>query len=144
MAHEVNLALPLPSSAVLFMDEPTSGLDARAAAVVMRSIQNVVRSNRTVCITIHQPSTEIFEVGAGRGWLGMLPQRMAVQCSLRGRSVHMLHHGSGPGSIIMAAGQVHDECCHHRRPQAQPPLSCPSALQAFDMLILLQLGGRLT
>jgi energy-coupling factor transporter ATP-binding protein EcfA2 len=46
---------------VLFMDEPTSGLDARAAAVVMRSIQNVVKSNRTVCITIHQPSTEIFE-----------------------------------------------------------------------------------
>ena len=46
---------------VLFMDEPTSGLDARAAAVVMRAVRNVADSNRTVTITIHQPSMEIFE-----------------------------------------------------------------------------------
>lgn len=46
---------------VLFMDEPTSGLDARAAAVVMRAVRNVANSNRTVTVTIHQPSTEIFE-----------------------------------------------------------------------------------
>lgn len=46
---------------VLFMDEPTSGLDARAAAVVMRAVRNVASSNRTVTVTIHQPSMEIFE-----------------------------------------------------------------------------------
>jgi ABC-type multidrug transport system ATPase subunit/ABC-type multidrug transport system permease subunit len=46
---------------VLFMDEPTSGLDARAAAVVMRAVRNVANSDRTVTVTIHQPSTEIFE-----------------------------------------------------------------------------------
>ncbi len=46
---------------VLFMDEPTSGLDARAAAIVMRAVRNVANSNRTVMVTIHQPSTEIFE-----------------------------------------------------------------------------------
>ena len=46
---------------VLFMDEPTSGLDARAAAIVMRAVRNVANSNRTVTVTIHQPSTEIFE-----------------------------------------------------------------------------------
>lgn len=46
---------------VLFMDEPTSGLDARAAAIVMRAVRNVASSNRTVMVTIHQPSTEIFE-----------------------------------------------------------------------------------
>ena len=46
---------------VLFMDEPTSGLDARAAAVVMRAVRNVASSNRTVTVTIHQPSQEIFE-----------------------------------------------------------------------------------
>jgi ABC-type multidrug transport system ATPase subunit len=46
---------------VVFMDEPTSGLDARAAAIVMRSVKNVSRTNRAVMVTIHQPSMDIFE-----------------------------------------------------------------------------------
>ncbi|WIA42005.1 hypothetical protein OEZ86_009302 [Tetradesmus obliquus] len=46
---------------VVFMDEPTSGLDARAAAIVMRAVRNVALSGRTVMVTIHQPSIEIFE-----------------------------------------------------------------------------------
>ncbi|KAI3428353.1 hypothetical protein D9Q98_006733 [Chlorella vulgaris] len=46
---------------VVFMDEPTSGLDARAAAIVMRAVKNVSLSQRTVMVTIHQPSMEIFE-----------------------------------------------------------------------------------
>ena len=37
------------------------GLDARAAAIVMRSVKNVSRNGRTVMVTIHQPSIEIFE-----------------------------------------------------------------------------------
>lgn len=47
--------------AVMFMDEPTSGLDARAAAIVIRAVRAVSRSGRTVAVTIHQPSMEIFE-----------------------------------------------------------------------------------
>ncbi|ONK78768.1 uncharacterized protein A4U43_C02F22210 [Asparagus officinalis] len=46
---------------IIFMDEPTSGLDARAAAIVMRAVKNVVGTGRTVVCTIHQPSTDIFE-----------------------------------------------------------------------------------
>lgn len=46
---------------VVFMDEPTSGLDARAAAIVMQAVRNVARNGRTVMVTIHQPSIEIFE-----------------------------------------------------------------------------------
>ncbi|KAE9602538.1 hypothetical protein Lal_00049481 [Lupinus albus] len=46
---------------IIFMDEPTSGLDARAAAVVMRAVKNVVETGRTVTCTIHQPSIDIFE-----------------------------------------------------------------------------------
>jgi len=46
---------------VLFMDEPTSGLDARSASIVMRAVRNVADGNRTVMVTIHQPSMEIFE-----------------------------------------------------------------------------------
>ncbi|KAH1116652.1 hypothetical protein GLYMA_17G039300v4 [Glycine max] len=46
---------------IIFMDEPTTGLDARAAAVVMRAVKNVVGTGRTVACTIHQPSIDIFE-----------------------------------------------------------------------------------
>lgn len=47
--------------------EPTSGLDARAAAIVMRAVKNVARSNRTVMTTIHQPSMVGWRVGGGWG-----------------------------------------------------------------------------
>ncbi|KAK0592153.1 hypothetical protein LWI29_014277 [Acer saccharum] len=43
------------------MDEPTTGLDARAAAIVMRAVKNVVDTGRTIVCTIHQPSIVIFE-----------------------------------------------------------------------------------
>ncbi|XP_052166849.1 ABC transporter G family member 46 [Oryza glaberrima] len=46
---------------IIFMDEPTSGLDARAAAIVMRTVRNIVDMGRTVVCTIHQPSIDIFE-----------------------------------------------------------------------------------
>jgi ABC-type multidrug transport system ATPase subunit/ABC-type multidrug transport system permease subunit len=46
---------------IIFMDEPTSGLDARAAAIVMRAVRNIVDTGRTVVCTIHQPSVDIFE-----------------------------------------------------------------------------------
>jgi ABC-type multidrug transport system ATPase subunit len=38
-----------------------AGLDARAAAIVMHSVKNVARNGRTVMVTIHQPSIDIFE-----------------------------------------------------------------------------------
>lgn len=43
------------------MDEPTSGLDAQAAAVVMRAAKNVASLDRTVLVTIHQPTIDVFE-----------------------------------------------------------------------------------
>ncbi|KAH9331544.1 hypothetical protein KI387_003652, partial [Taxus chinensis] len=46
---------------IIFMDEPTSGLDARAAAIVMRAVRNIVDTGRTIVCTIHQPSINIFE-----------------------------------------------------------------------------------
>ena len=46
---------------IIFMDEPTSGLDARAAAIVMWAVRNIVDTGRTVVCTIHQPSIDIFE-----------------------------------------------------------------------------------
>ena len=43
-----------------------SGLDARAAAVVMRVVRNIVDAGRTITCTVHQPSIDIFEVAAAR------------------------------------------------------------------------------
>ncbi|KAJ4981232.1 hypothetical protein NE237_032069 [Protea cynaroides] len=51
----------IANPSMIFMDEPTSGLDARAAAIVMRVVKNVVDTGRTIVCTIHQPSIEIFE-----------------------------------------------------------------------------------
>lgn len=38
-----------------------AGLDARAAAVVMRVVRNIVDTGRTITCTVHQPSLDIFE-----------------------------------------------------------------------------------
>ncbi|XP_047339752.1 pleiotropic drug resistance protein 1-like [Impatiens glandulifera] len=46
---------------IIFMDEPTTGLDSRAAAIVMRTLRNIVDTGRTIVCTIHQPSIGIFE-----------------------------------------------------------------------------------
>ena len=47
-----SLSLPLAVDA---------GLDARAAAIVMRTVRNIVNTGRTIVCTIHQPSIDIFE-----------------------------------------------------------------------------------
>ncbi|KAM0962434.1 hypothetical protein ACFX2A_022042 [Malus domestica] len=58
----LTIAVELVSNpSIIFMDEPTSGLDARAAAIVMRAVKNVVATGRTTVCTIHQPSIDIFE-----------------------------------------------------------------------------------
>ncbi|KAF9674339.1 hypothetical protein SADUNF_Sadunf10G0117000 [Salix dunnii] len=58
----LTIAVELVSNpSIIFMDEPTSGLDARAAAIVMRAVKNVVSTGRTIVCTIHQPSIDVFE-----------------------------------------------------------------------------------
>lgn len=58
----LTIAVELVSNpSIIFMDEPTSGLDARAAAIVMRVVKNIVCTGRTIVCTIHQPSIDIFE-----------------------------------------------------------------------------------
>eukprot|EP00127_Corallochytrium_limacisporum_P006559 Clim_evm31s230 gene=Clim_evmTU31s230 len=47
---------------IVFLDEPTSGLDTKAALIVMRTIRRIADSGRACIATIHQPSTEIFEM----------------------------------------------------------------------------------
>eukprot|EP00494_Astrolonche_serrata_P031854 UN32123 len=47
----------------IFLDEPTSGLDAYLAYTVIKMLQNLAHEEgATVCVTIHQPSSEIVEL----------------------------------------------------------------------------------
>ncbi|XP_057954679.1 ABC transporter G family member 15-like [Malania oleifera] len=47
---------------LLFLDEPTSGLDAASAFFVIQILRNVAFNGRTVILSIHQPSSEVFEL----------------------------------------------------------------------------------
>lgn len=52
----------LTNPSLLFVDEPTSGLDSFMAETVTVTMRNLARSGRTVIATIHQPSSELFEL----------------------------------------------------------------------------------
>ena len=50
---------------LLFLDEPTSGLDSAASYYVMKRIATLDKRDdihRTVIASIHQPSTEVFQL----------------------------------------------------------------------------------
>lgn len=45
---------------LLLCDEPTSGLDSFIAMNVVQVLKNLARKGKTVILTIHQPSSELF------------------------------------------------------------------------------------
>jgi ABC-type multidrug transport system ATPase subunit len=47
---------------LLFLDEPTSGLDSTMAEQVVTILRDLARQGRTIVCTIHQPSSEIFNL----------------------------------------------------------------------------------
>jgi ABC-type multidrug transport system ATPase subunit len=47
---------------LLFCDEPTSGLDSFMAQAIVESMKNLAQQGRTIICTIHQPSSEVFEM----------------------------------------------------------------------------------
>ena len=59
----VNLAMELITEPlVLFLDEPTSGLSSEDALMVMRVLRRLADDGKTILITIHQPSREVFQL----------------------------------------------------------------------------------
>ena len=53
----------LSSPETLFLDEPTSGLDSESAYHVMKFLRSYARhGNRRVILTIHQPSSFVWEM----------------------------------------------------------------------------------
>ena len=47
---------------VLYLDEPTSGLDSETALVVCLLLREMARAGRTVVLTVHQPSSTIYQL----------------------------------------------------------------------------------
>jgi ABC-type multidrug transport system ATPase subunit len=59
----VNVAMELLSDPpVLFLDEPTSGLSSEDALSLMQRLRELARDGRTILLTIHQPSREVFQL----------------------------------------------------------------------------------
>ena len=52
----------ITNPSILFCDEPTSGLDSFMAMSIVESMKSLAQNGKTIICTIHQPSSELFEM----------------------------------------------------------------------------------
>ena len=98
-----------------------AGLDARAAAIVIRTVRNIVNTGRTIVCTIHQPSIDIFESfdellllkrGGQTIYAGIVHQLCAKTTSLQKQHLckHSVSAETAAATIMHVAMHV-DTCC---------------------------------
>lgn len=114
------------SPSVIFLDEPTSGLDSRGALLVMRAMKRIADTGRTVCATIHQPSSAVFEMfddllllkkGGNVVFFGELGQGSSNLIDyFESRGVPEIEFGENPAAVSMpfpAVVQYQGSCISH-------------------------------
>lgn len=96
---------------IIFLDEPTSGLDSRGALIVIRAMKRIADTGRTVCATIHQPSSAVFEMfddllllkGGGNvvffGELGVGSHKLIEHFESHGAPA--MQHGENPAAWML-------------------------------------------
>ena len=52
----------ITNPSILFCDEPTTGLDSFMAMSIVECMKILANSGKTIICTIHQPSSELFEM----------------------------------------------------------------------------------
>jgi len=98
----------ITNPSIVLLDEPTSGLDSFAAAELVGLLKALARRGRIVCCTIHQPSSDVFELFE------------QVTCLRLGE---VLYQGPGGGLLrgCLAAAQM----------------PCPDGYNSSDWLLLI-------
>ncbi|OSX66785.1 hypothetical protein POSPLADRAFT_1128402 [Postia placenta MAD-698-R-SB12] len=61
--RRVSIAIELIAKPpLLFLDEPTSGLDSQGALSIVGALRNLADKGQAIVCTIHQPSSDVFEM----------------------------------------------------------------------------------
>ena len=58
----IGVELAAKPKLLLFLDEPTSGLDSQTAWAIMKFLRDLADHGQAILCTIHQPSSELFQV----------------------------------------------------------------------------------
>ncbi len=96
----VNLAMELLTDPfILFLDEPTSGLSSEDALMVMKLLRQLADAGKTILLTIHQPSREVFRLMDGVVLLAKdkgnaEPARLAYYGPAWPEAIHFFNPGS--------------------------------------------------
>jgi ABC-type multidrug transport system ATPase subunit/pSer/pThr/pTyr-binding forkhead associated (FHA) protein len=108
----VNLAMELLTDPlILFLDEPTSGLSSEDALLVMKVLRQLADGGKTILLTIHQPSLEVFRlmdnlVLVGKDAGSTDPGRMVYYGPTCPDSMRFFNPGSAAGTDNLSPDDV--------------------------------------